>query len=510
MSIVSFNFFVFIVIVFALYFCVPIRFRWCVLLLANIAFWLICSTWQLLCIALIPIGITYCMAIIIDSLNATGGKTAAINACRVIAILVDVAVLIAFKEVNFFIGIGNAITGIFGVKQLEFITGIIAPLGISYYTLTLISYLLDSSWGLFEVQKNPLKFLTYILYFPTLTSGPIMRYKDMSGELFEAKRFEYKNLCFGAQRILWGLFKKLIIADRLAPFVSALKADEYSGLYVFIGIICYTIQLYMDFSGCMDIVIGASEILGIKLPENFNAPLFATNLSEYWRRWHITLGDWVRDYVMNPILKSKGMQRLGKKTKKGLGKKWGKKIPVWIAMLVTWFTVGFWHGGALTFIFGSGLFFFIMIAGGQLLEPVWKWLIKLLHINTESIIWKMWQRIRTFLLFSVSISFSWAASMTDGFNMLKRGFETFNPGILIDGSLTELGIDGANWIVVFIALIIVLIVSNLRKKGSVREQIASCNIAVRWIIFLVLFFVVIIFGVYGMGYDSSAFIYGAF
>ena len=199
MSIVSFNFFVFIVIVFALYFCVPIRFRWCVLLLANIAFWLICFTWQLLCIALIPIGITYCMAIIIDSLNATGGKTAAINACRVIAILVDVAVLIAFKEVNFFIGIGNAITGIFGVKQLAFITGIIAPLGISYYTLTLISYLLDSSWGLFKVQKNPLKFLTYILYFPTLTSGPIMRYKDMSGELFEAKRFEYKNLCFGAQ-----------------------------------------------------------------------------------------------------------------------------------------------------------------------------------------------------------------------------------------------------------------------------------------------------------------------
>lgn len=510
MSIVSFNFFFFIAGVVVLYYILPVKARWSVILIANIGFFLLSSTCKLLLVALIPTLVTYIMAIIIDNLQAKKSREGLITLCKVVGILVDLSMLIAFKEIDFFINTGNRILNIFTDAQMHLITGIVAPIGISYFTLTLISYLLDSSWGLFRVQKNPLKFIAYILYFPTLTSGPIMRYSDVANQIYEGNRFKYENVSYGVQRIVWGLFKKLVIADRMAIFVGAIHSGDYEGLYIFIGVICYALQLYMDFSGCMDIVIGASEIIGIKLPENFNTPLFATNLSEYWRRWHMTLGNWVRDYVMNPLLKSKGMIKLGKKSKKKLGKKWGKKIPVWIGMFVTWFCVGFWHGGAWTFILGSGLFFFLMIFTGQLLEPFWKWLIKILHINTKSIIWITWQRIRTFVLFAVSISFSWANSIGDAIDMYKRGFNTFNLSILIDGSLLEMGVDWKNWIVIIIGLIIVLIVSNFQQKGMVRQMIASKNIAIRWVLYLALFFAVIIFGSYGMGYDASSFIYGAF
>lgn len=510
MSIVSVYFFLFVLGVLVAYYVMPKCCRWCVILIANIVFCLLSSIWKLLCIAILSIVVTYGVSNIVDVLKKKEKNRKLIAFCVACGVIINLIILVAFKEINFFINNTNKVISIFSDNQIQLVIDMVAPLGISYYTLTMISYLMDSYWGLFEVQKNPFKLIAYILYFPTLTSGPIMRYSDMKSHIYDGNKLEYKNICYGAQRIVWGIFKKLVIADRLAPFVNAMQSEQCEGLYVFVGVICYALQLYMDFSACMDIIIGVSELFGIKLPENFNTPLYATNLSEYWRRWHITLGLWVRDYVMNPVLKSKSIQKLGKKTKKKLGKKWGKRIPVWIGMFCTWFCVGFWHGGTWTFIFGSGLFFFVMIVGSQILEPVWKWLIKLLHINTKSIVWLTWQRIRTFILFSASISFSWAASMSDAFALWKRGFSVFNPEVLFNGDLFQYGLDGQDMLIVLAGLLIVLAVSIIQQKESVRDVISKYNIVVRWAIFIVLICFIIVFGTYGKGYNAGDFIYGAF
>lgn len=515
MSITSLVFFISIFVASLCYFVVPKNMRWMVLLTASIVFVLSNSSWELLVIALIPIMLTYVAAIIIEQCNIkqTNNKKALLikNIVLLTTILFDVGILIYYKELNFFLNIGNSICNLFNLDySINLISGIIAPLGISYFILTLIGYLLDVNWMKSSAQKNPLKFVLFGIYFPVITSGPIIRYDEIKTSLYDGNLFDYDRICFGLQRILWGLFKKLVIAERISIIVSTIQTEKLAGLYVFIGILLYAIQVYMDFSGCMDIVLGVSEIFGIYLPENFQTPLYARDLSEFWRRWHITLGAWVRDYVLYPVLKSNLIQKIGKKTKKKFGKKLGKKIPTWIGMLVVWLTVGFWHGGAWTFIFGSGLFFFIMIVGGQILEPLFAEIIKKLKINTESAVWVLFQRVRTFVLFSSSISFSWAPSMSEGVAMWKRGFSTYNPKILFDGSLLNLGLDIPNFIVMILGLMVVFVVSYLQQSGSVRKKIKEKTIIIRWSLYICLLFSVLILGMYGPGYDASEFIYGQF
>lgn len=513
MSITSLNFFIAVYFASICYFVVSKKIRWVVLLVASVLFFLSNSTLKVFLVALIPVVMTYLAALIIEYCNNISNKKMLTvkNIVLLLTILFDVGILIYFKELNFFIDNANRICSLLNISfSINLITGIIAPLGISYFILTLIGYLLDVNWMKVSAQKNPFKFVLFIFYFPIMISGPIIRYEEVQASLYHGNSFDYDRVCFGLQRILWGLFKKLVIAERISIIVSAIQSNGYAGFYVFLGVLAYAIQVYMDFSGCMDIVLGVSEIFGVSLPENFQTPLFAKNLSEFWRRWHITLGAWVRDYVLYPVLKSNLVQKLGRKTKKIFGKKWGKKIPTWTGMLVVWLTVGFWHGGAWTFIFGSGIFFFIMIVGGQILEHLFNKLAKLLKVNTECASWSFFQRARTFVLFASSISFSWASSMTEGIAMWRRGFSTYNPEILFDGSLLKLGLDIPNFMVMLCGLIVVFIVSNLQQTGSVRKKIQGQNLVFRWCLYLGLLFSVLILGMYGPGYNASEFIYGQF
>jgi len=513
MSITSLKFFVVVFMACIGYFIAPKKLRWSILLITSIVFFLSNSTWKLLVVALIPIVITYIAALLIEYCNNNSDKKKLIikQITVIFSIFFNVGILIYFKELNFFLSNANRICNLLDLSfSIELITHIIAPLGISYFILSLIGYVLDVNWMKVSAQRNPFKFLLFVFYFPVMTSGPIIRYGEIEKSLYKGNSFDYDRVCFGLQRILWGLCKKLVIAERISIIVTTIQSEAYAGFYVFFGVLAYAIQVYMDFSGCMDIVLGVSELFGVSLPENFQTPLFAKNLSEFWRRWHITLGAWVRDYVLYPVLKSSLIQSLGKKTKKIFGKKTGKKIPTWIGMLLVWLTVGFWHGGAWTFIFGSGLFFFIMIVGGQILEPLFDKIILALKINTKCASWPFFQRVRTFILFASSISFSWAPSMSEGIAMWKRGFSTYNPEILWDGSLLNLGLDIPNFVVMVIGLVVVLAISNLQQTGSVRKKIQEQNLVFRWCIYIGLLFSVLIFGMYGPGYDASEFIYGQF
>jgi D-alanyl-lipoteichoic acid acyltransferase DltB (MBOAT superfamily) len=256
----------------------------------------------------------------------------------------------------------------------------------------------------------------------------------------------------------------------------------------------------MDFSGAIDIVIGVSQMFGVKLPENFRQPFASRSLSEFWRRWHMTLVAWVRDYVYIPL----GGNR------KGLA----RQI---FNISVVWFITGFWHGGSWKWIFGLGVFSFVIIAGGKLLQPYFDKLTKLLHINTKAWSWHLFQSIRTFLFFTVSMATTRAEGLVDAFKFWRTLFTDMQQNFAeviwdwTDKSIyTSIGLDEKDSLVLLVSLFILLVVSTLQLKGSVREQISNQNIAFRWLVYIGMFAAVIVFGMYGVGYNPADFIYAGF
>ena len=512
MNITSLSFFIFVGVAALLYYVVPVKARWVVIMTANLYFLYNSNSWLLNGIWLGCALVTYGATVAVGNIREKKPKGA--RAITVLAVLTVLGFMLALKDISFFTGIINRVlrlTGLGGCPTPSFE----APMGISYYSLVWIGYILDVFWGTCPVEKNPLKFIAFCGYFPTYTSGPIAKYQDIHDSIVVGNKFDYKNLTFGAQRILWGMMKKLIISERLAIVVNTIYADtyRYPGAYVWIAMICFAFQLYTDFSGCIDIVIGTAEIFGIKLPENFDLPFLSTTLAEFWRRWHITLGGWLRDYILYPILKSELMQKIGAKAKKRFGKKTGKKIPTWLGLIVSWFLIGFWHGGQWNYIIGVGLFFGFVIILSEMLTPLFDKLKKLLKINTEVTSYRIFQRVRTFLIFMTGLSFFRAYDgFTYGLVNWKNALTVYNPWVLYDGSLNNLGLDQHD-IYILIVFGLLLAGSGLLKhftKKSVRELIAQQNIVFRWILYLLLIYAVIIYGCYGVDFDSASFIYQKF
>lgn len=518
MSIVSLEFFIFIGIVYVAYLFFTPRHRWMILFLAS-AYFMLCAVQQsvlLCCIFAAETLLTWYVALKIKRIKQERTKTLLIVA--VITILVTV--LVFYKDITFFVNNINVAARLLNSTIFLKMPEYAAPLGISYYTLILIGYLLDVHWGnIKEPQRNPFKFLLFAGYFPQMTSGPFTRYNDIADVIFGNIHCSLKQLQFGIQRMLWGLFKKLVLAERFSVMVSTiydsepqpLQENPYTGLVVVMGAFLYVAFLYMDFSGCMDIVIGVSEIFGIPLAENFCRPFTSGSLSEIWRKWHMTLGFWIKDYVLYPTLKSKLVSHIRDFCKKHFGKKASRTVPTYFGMFVTWFCVGFWHGGTWKYICCSGLFFFIMIVGGLMLDPLFQKIITVLKINTGTWSWSFFRRVRSFCLFSASVSIGRCNSLMDGLRAWKTVFTHWNPWVLFDDTIFRLGLDRKDFDVCVIGILVITVVSLLEEKhGSVRELIATQNTAFRWCLYLALFFSVLILGYYGPGYNPADFIYGGF
>ena len=511
MSIVTLPFFIFTAVACAEYWLCPRRGRWAVLLIAGGIFLAANTGWNLAVCAVFvgEVLLTWLSALAVRRLAGERLRTA-VTAGTVILLA---AALILYKDLLFFVGNVNLAGSLLGRNPGLTVPDWSAPFGVSYYTLILIAYLLDVRWGsVEEPERNPLKLLLFAGYFPQMTSGPITRYSDMAPALFDGAVWSGKQFCFGCERFLWGLFKKLVVADRMAVAVGTLyDGTAYTGWWVPVAAVAYIGQLYADFSGCMDIVIGVSEMFGVPLAENFRRPFSATNLSELWRRWHITLGTWVRDYVLYPVLKSRWMGALRRFCKKRFGKKAAREVPTYLGMFITWFCVGFWHGGSWKYIFGSGLFFFAMIAGGMLLEPVFKKLIALLRINTDAWSWKFFQQVRSFALFTAAVSFDRRSSFGAGLAAWKTVLTTWNPGALRHGAILQLGLSGVDLVICAVGFLAILAVSMLQEhRGSVRELLAGQNRAFRWLVYLALLGAVLALGCYGPEWGEVEFIYANF
>lgn len=341
-----------------------------------------------------------------------------------------------------------------------------------------MGYVIDVYYEIGEPEKNILKLALFGYYFPTMISGPIIRYRDMKEQLYTGHPLVYKNVTYGIQRMVWGFFKKLVISERMGLIVDTVFNNyaDHSGFTIIIAGICFTFQLYTDFSGCMDIVLGASETFGIILPENFETPFFSRNIAEYWRRWHITLGTWLKEYLFYPLLRTKFFSSLPKQLKEKYGKKTAKKITTYLAMLILWFTIGFWHGGVWKYIIGSGLLHWFYIVSGEVLEPVWKKLKSWFHVKDDSKGFIFFQRARTFVLVTIGLIFFRADNAVVACKMLASIFRSWNPEIFWNGYLFELGLDWIEFTIAIVSLVMLLIVSILQQTESIRDRIARQRI----------------------------------
>ncbi len=421
----------------------------------------------------------------------------------ILGILINVSFLFFFKYLNFFATNTNLLLNLFKINYQLKVAKYIAPIGISFYTLEALSYILDVYNEKIEADKNIIRVSLYLSFFPQIMEGPIARYSDTASDLYAGNKVTYNNFCSGYQRILYGLFKKLLIADRLNFLVSTVFDNyaSYSGATAALSVIGYTIMLYMEFSGTMDIVIGTGEFFGIKIPENFRQPFFAKNISEFWTRWHISLGLWFKDYIFYPVSLSKSMKKLTLKARNLMGNRFGPLVSGAIALFAVWFLNGLWHGAGYTFLF-YGMYQFILILLGNIFEPTINNICKKIKINRQNKIYRVFQSIKmTFFVFIGELFFR-ATSVKAGFGMLKKIFTNFHLiSTFKSGEFLKIGLDGKDYVVIFIALIVVFIISLLKEKNhNIREEINQKNICIKWIIYYLLILSIIIFGAYGFGY----------
>ena len=533
MSLTSFDFLCFFALLLTLYYIVPVftkhKGQWVVLLIASLVFFYNNvrddNNYYLVLYPLITSFVTWFLLFLLSKTDENDLKKRRLILSAELFVLLGI--LIALKYVKLITG-GNVAT----------------PLGLSFYTFILLGYFIEVYNGIGVRQKSLLKTCLYGMYFPVMISGPIMKTRDSGKQFFEYHPFDYKNITFGLQRMLWGFFKELVISERLAVIVNAIYNNdtEYPGAFIILGTVCFAFQLYTNFSGCMDIVIGMSECFGIVLPENFATPFLAKSISEYWRRWHITLGVWMKDNVFYPLLRTKMISDLTKRLKKKLGKRKGKQYSTYVAMFILWFSVGMWHGGEPKYVIGSGVLHWGYIVFGEISLPFFTWLFaKKLHINMQSKFADCVRVIRTFILVCIGDLFFRADNVHHALRMIKESVTVFNPQIFVDGSLLNLGLDIYNWGVLIFSLMILIIVSSIQFKmemlsasasslkkvsagqeqdvtkpsrfsgfKNVREYIASKGLIIRWIILLGLLFYCIFLAEYGPGYSAAEFIYKDF
>ena len=355
-----------------------------------------------------------------------------------LAIIILVANLVVLK---YLFNIGTMILSAVQSKADLTFLDFAAPIGLSYFSLNAIGYLLDVYWQSYEAEKNPCDVTLFISYFPAIVSGPVTRFQEMRGQFNEIHMPDYDGFTHGARRMIFGYMKKLVVADRLGQVVQIIYQNysEQSGAMLLFGVMCYAFQLYADFSGCMDIISGSSRLYGITLPENFDAPFFSRTLPEFWRRWHISLGNWFRDYVMYPVLKTNGFQKLGKRAKKLLGKTYGKKIPTYLSTVILWAFIGIWHGGTGYYFMASAILPGVLLILSDLTEPFFAKLTAILKIRTESVIWHIFQSLRTFCIMLVCWIFVCTQEIGAGFSVIGRIFTQFQASVFLrDWSLLNL------------------------------------------------------------------------
>lgn len=506
----SAKFLFFFAVLFFVYFNIPKKMQWIVLLIFSAYFYCSVSIKIILYLGTTILTVHFAALIIhrnrIRKMKSVDQRNKMIMLC---VLLLNIGVLAVVKYSAFVISGWDSLGQTVKILPQIPVPAIVMPLGISFYTFQSMGYLLDVYRGVCEAQSNIGKTALFISFFPTIIQGPICRYNEMAEQLYSGHSFDYRMAKFGLQRFLWGVFKKQAIADRIGTYVDYvyLQPAQCSGWELGMTCILYAFQIYTDFSGYMDMAIGIAQVLGITLPENFQTPFFSRSISEYWRRWHITLGSWFKDYLFYPILKSNAIQSIIRNLKPKIGKKKAKAAATHVGMGILWFTIGLWHGASWNFIIGSGLLHCFYIVGGEICEPAFAKLATFFRVNRESQGFHFIQQIRTFLLVCVGFVFFRAPDIPTAMLILQRILTDLLPVTGVSNSLAEAGFDSFFFMETAVFLLILLVVSALQQKISIREVLEKQDAIFRWGIYSGAVILTVFFSVWHFGAAANQFIY---
>ena len=428
------------------------------------------------------------------------------------ALLLHIGTLLTLKYAAFFSTNLDRLLDALRLPVSVPVPAFVLPIGISFYTLQAAGYLIDVYRGTVRADRNLGRLALFLGFFPQIMEGPICRYDQTAHALWEGRPLCWQNITFGMQRILFGFFKKIVIADRLNILIKTVFADpsQYDGGVIALAMVCYTCQLYMEFSGTMDVVIGSAEMFGVRLPENFRQPFFAQSIQEFWMRWHITLGAWLRDYVFYPLSLSGPLKKLTGAARRRLGGHFGPLLAGAAALLTVWLCNGLWHGAGWQYIF-FGLYHFALILLAGLTAPLTQRVTAALPGGRDAVPYRVLRILRTGLLVCVGELFFRADGLRAGLSMFRRMVTDFTLKSASDGSILSLGMDKHDFFIVLVAVMLVLAVSVLRERGvPLRAGLARQHIVLRWAVYYAAILFVVIFGAYGVGYVPVDPIYAAF
>ena len=499
MDFVSYQFYFFLIILVAVYYIIPLKYRWYVLLLGSLVFyWLLSGSSVLAFSCLIAeAGISYAAGRIMEKMEKNRKPILVLSILFVTIPLLATKVFLPLVVSETFLPFMSekVFLPLFGKVPENGVPAWLVPIGISFFSMQLIAYVSDVYMGRIKAEKNILKFLLFVSFFPQIIQGPIPRYAQLAPQLTEGHRLDERGFVKGFMLILWGFVLKLCIADKAGIAVDTVfnNFPQYGGVYVLVAGILYSFQLYADFMACTSFARGIAGLFGIELIDNFMRPYFATSVKDFWRRWHISLSSWLRDYIYIPL----GGNRKGKFRK-------------YFNILITFLVSGIWHGAGLRFIVW-GLLHGIYQIIGELLTPVKERIDKILKVEKYPLFGRICHMAVTYVLVTVGWVIFRAKDLTTGIGMLKSIFTVYNPWVLTDDSLLRLGLDWKEIVILFFCLIVMLNVGIAHEKGlQIREKILTFNLPVRWCLYIGTILFVIIFGSYGFGFNSQDFIYGGF
>ena len=502
MSYTSIGYYLLLAVILLAYYIVPGRIRWTVLLAGSLYFyWLLTGSPLLMGAFGAMILISYAFGLLI-------GRTRSKIALAA-GIILSAAPLVTSKLLEI------ASTSIPGTGSAQDVLskagpafparllsgagllsggGLALPVGASFFTLQMIAYLADVYQGKVSAQKDPFRYALFISFFPQIIQGPIPRYAQLADQLFVPHKLSERNIMKGFHLIVWGFFLKFMIADKAGIIVDTVfsKPEVYKGMYVFVAGCLYSIQLYTDFMSCVFLSRGAARFMGIDVIDNFAQPYLAVSIRDFWRRWHISLSAWLRDYIYIPL----GGSRRGKLFK-------------YVNLTLTFIVSGIWHGGSVKFIFWGLLHAFYQIAGEFTIKARDKGY-ALLRIEKNSYLWHIIKSAGTFLLVMPAWIIFRARDLGTGLRMILSMATVHNYWIFWNNTLYTLGLGWKEWSVLKHSIIVLLAVSCLRTKYSLSDMIMKQHLIVRWTILIGAILLIMIYGTYGFGYDAKAFIYGGF
>ena len=487
----SVEFLIFFPIVLAVYLILPKKVKYIWLLIASFYFYM---SWNPKYVVLIvfSIAVTYVMGLLIEKAKKVSSKKWVLG----LGIAANLGVLFLFKYLDFFFDNLNSLLSAVGIHAVEKPFDFLLPVGISFYTFQAIGYCIDVYRGEIKAERNIARYALFVSFFPQLVAGPIERSKNLLSqikEMGERRLWTYDGIVSGFGMMLWGLFMKMMIADRVGIFVDSVYDNLFmtGTVETAAAAIGFSLQIYADFAGYSAIAIGAARVIGIDLMENFNTPYFATSIAEFWRRWHISLSTWFRDYLYIPL----GGNRKGKFRK-------------YLNLLITFLVSGLWHGASWTFVIWGGIHAAYQIVE-DLLKPVREKIDKALDVDRNVFSYKFGQIFFTFVLTTFAWIFFRARSVSVLGEYLSRLFTKWDPWVLSDDSIYGFGLDARETIILYLSVFVMLIVSFVRyKKGAdIGEILLRQNRAFRIIVFVLLITAIIIFGEYGIDFDSNKFIY---